>query len=118
MSEPRLRMDAYYYGFSDTGVRCIDEILSAVAVAGKGCHHTEGWYEMGYIEKIQHAAKAAAARLSEVERERDTKDARVRELEAALEEYGRHKKGCGFGLDALDEDCDCGLRAALEGSKQ
>jgi len=30
-----LRMDAYYYGFSETGVLAIDRILSAVAQAGK-----------------------------------------------------------------------------------
>ena len=37
------RMDAYYYGFDRTGVGPIDAILSAVATAGKGSHHTEGW---------------------------------------------------------------------------
>jgi hypothetical protein len=37
------RMDAYYYGFERTGVGFIDAILSAVAIAGKGAHHTESW---------------------------------------------------------------------------
>ena len=37
------RMDAYYYGFDRTGVGPIDAILSAVATAGKGSHHTESW---------------------------------------------------------------------------
>lgn len=37
------RMDAYYYGFDRTGSGPIDAILSAVAVAGKGSHHTESW---------------------------------------------------------------------------
>lgn len=37
------RMDAYYYGFSPTGLDVIDRILSAVACAGKGYHHTEDW---------------------------------------------------------------------------
>jgi hypothetical protein len=36
-------MDAYYYGFERTGVGFIDAILSAVAIAGKGAHHTESW---------------------------------------------------------------------------
>ena len=37
------RMDAYYYGFDRTGVGLVDAILSAVATAGKGSHHTESW---------------------------------------------------------------------------
>lgn len=37
------RMDAYYYSFDRTGVGPVDAILSAVAVAGKGSHHTDGW---------------------------------------------------------------------------
>lgn len=39
------RMDAYYYGFERTGVGFIDAILSAVAMAGKGSHHTQSWGE-------------------------------------------------------------------------
>lgn len=45
------RMEAYYFGFERTGVAAVDAILSAVAVAGKGSHHTEGWScesEYGY----------------------------------------------------------------------
>jgi hypothetical protein len=38
-----LRMDAYYYGFTPTGVIAIDRILSAVACAGKALHSTEDW---------------------------------------------------------------------------
>lgn len=60
-SLPKLRMNAYYYGFNETGVRCVDEILSAVASAGKGYHHTEMWAEAGYIDQIQAAAGRAAA---------------------------------------------------------
>lgn len=40
---PDRRLDAYYYGFDPTGVPEIDAILSAVAHAGKGYHHTEMW---------------------------------------------------------------------------
>lgn len=39
----KLRMSAYYYTFDETGVREIDEILSAVAHAGKAFHHTSEW---------------------------------------------------------------------------
>ena len=70
-----LRMTAYYYGFEPTGVREIDEILSAVALAGKAYHHTDGWSEdtPPYgdhcegecpIDWIQNAANRAAAALS------------------------------------------------------
>lgn len=41
------RMDAYYFGFNPTGVGAIDAILSAVAIAGKGAHHTENWNDDG-----------------------------------------------------------------------
>ena len=50
------RMDAYYYSFTPTGVALIDSILSAVAVAGKGAHHTETWdetvYYHGYYDRL------------------------------------------------------------------
>ena len=67
------RMDADYYGFELTGVEPIDRILSAVASAGKGYHHTEYWSDefdgerdippfrgRNYIEWIQNAANDAA----------------------------------------------------------
>ena len=73
VTQPQLRMDAYYFGFSATGVREIDEILSAVACAGKAYHHTERWNdadegEWSYAELIQHAATRAAARIAELEK--------------------------------------------------
>jgi len=43
---PDRRMDAYYYGFDPTGIPEIDAILSAVAHAGKGYHHTEMWSDV------------------------------------------------------------------------
>lgn len=65
---PELRMDAYYYGFTPTGMRCIDEILSAIACAGKAYHHTDRWNdsddgEPSYAELIQEAANRAAEAL-------------------------------------------------------
>ena len=66
MSEDtELRMSAYYYGFDETGIRVIDEILSAVATAGKCCHHTDAWCdsdegELSHADKIQMAADRAA----------------------------------------------------------
>lgn len=67
-------MDAYYYGFSETGNPDIDLILAAVAAAGKGFHNTESWNdddewscsygpegrEVCYRELIQRMAQRAA----------------------------------------------------------
>lgn len=83
-----LRMNAYYYGFRSTGVELVDRVLSAVAHAGKGYHHTEGWTEPvpdyepfrggDYVEWIQNAAVDTAQALRSIEAERDT-------LKAALQ---------------------------------
>lgn len=65
-------LNAYYYGFDRTGVALIDDILAAVAAAGKAFHHTEDWddvMEYDYrcikagqspIDAIQEAANRAA----------------------------------------------------------
>lgn len=90
-SLPKLRMNAYYFAFSETGVRCVDEILSAVACAGKGYHHTEDWAEGGYIDQIQSAAGRAAALF----------DARS-ELIKLAKQYASECAECGgTGMDSL-----------------
>jgi hypothetical protein len=67
--EDRPQMDAYYYGFTPTGVEIVDRILSAVAVAGKAYHHTESWTDQdewtnpSHAARIQQAAEAAATSL-------------------------------------------------------
>ena len=73
------RMNAYYYGFDRTGQVAIDRILSAVAHAGKGYHHTEFWTDPldygapshlrgdSYVECIQNAAIDAADTLRTAE---------------------------------------------------
>ena len=75
------RMDAYYYGFTRTGVGLVDDILSAVAKAGKSYHGTDMWNEElsegGTCEsRIQDAADAAAeqirAALSDTDTDADT----------------------------------------------
>ena len=62
-----MSFDAYYYSFDPTGVEEIDDILHAVATAGKMFHHTDEWSEpCKYIEGkspvdlIQEAANKAA----------------------------------------------------------
>ena len=74
------RMDAYYYCFCETGIDCIDKILSAIACAGKSYHDTDMWLEESWenndawdteghsgkscIEMIQNAANEAAKELN------------------------------------------------------
>jgi hypothetical protein len=63
-------MNAYYFAFTPTGCREIDVILSAIASAGKGYHHTEDWSTpmdayppfrgTSYLEFIYNAAIDAA----------------------------------------------------------
>ena len=70
MTDQKLRMDAYYYGFDLTGAPEIDLILSAVACAGKSFHHTDQWNDQSEpwpahtgnspAEWIQNAAIIAA----------------------------------------------------------
>lgn len=62
-----IRMDAYYYSFEKTGIGVVDEILSAVATAGKHLHSTEDWAEedlpldgLTEEQRIQQAANRAA----------------------------------------------------------
>ena len=79
--DPDARMDAYYYGFTRTGVGLVDDILSAVAKAGKSYHGTDMWNEElsegGTCEsRIQDAADAAAEqiRAALTDTEADTSD--------------------------------------------
>lgn len=67
--DPDARMQAYYYGFDNTGLAVIDAVLSAVAIAGKAYHHTEDWgdgwndYDSGencHQNRIQRAAQKSA----------------------------------------------------------
>lgn len=69
MTSDDLQMNAYYFDFQPTGVRAIDEILSAVAVAGKRFHYTEAWADRddgpSHADLIQEAANKAAAAKTE-----------------------------------------------------
>ena len=78
---PDRRMNAYYYSFDPTGQPAIDAILSAVAHAGKGYHHTESWHDDGewsrwgegrsVVDVIQAAANEAALALLDAAEESD-----------------------------------------------
>lgn len=76
-ADPSKRFYGYYISFSATGVESVDDILGAVAMAGKGCHHTGDWSGYGYTEVIQEQAVIAAAEIARLR-------ARVEELEGAL----------------------------------
>ena len=75
MSENKQRrMNAYYYGFEETGCDPIDDVLEAVARAGKAYHHTDQWInpdfglkpgEVCEAEKIQNAANASVQFINE-----------------------------------------------------
>jgi len=59
------RMNAYYYGFDETGCDPIDNLLESVAIAGKGSHHTDCWSdsyndEESAIDVIQRVAQEGA----------------------------------------------------------
>ena len=67
-------LEAYYYSFDPTGVREVDGILAAVALAGKSYHHTQDWNEVDGDEEsltdcIQRHAGIAAERFRALERE-------------------------------------------------
>lgn len=86
--DPDARMCAYYYGFTRTGIGLVDNILSAVAKAGKSYHGTDMWgeelIEGGTCEsRIQDAADAAAEqiRVALAGSEADTSDTQTIEQE-------------------------------------
>lgn len=74
-----MSLDAYYFGFYSTGVVVVDDILRAVAAAGKAFHHTEFWsdpMEHDYrciragqtpADAIEEAAKNAADEIERLE---------------------------------------------------
>lgn len=85
----RLRMDAYYYGFDATGCAEVDEILSAVAWAGRMYHHTDQWTDddPSEVDRIQVAANDCAAALSAAETARAAAEARATQVEAERDGY-------------------------------
>lgn len=86
------RMDAYYYSFEKTGCGQIDEILSAVAKAGKAFHHTQYWGdehefnegEKSFIDLIQEAANKAEGEIT-----RSFAREVLRWMRAEQDNYGR-----------------------------
>lgn len=91
---PDRRLTAYYFSLDATGSPTIDAILSAVAIAGKGCHHTNGWTERdewarwgegrSLVDVIQAAADNAAAERDALAEWRDYSEAEIDSLKAML----------------------------------
>ena len=108
--EDKLRMDAYYYGFDETGLPAIDRILSAVACAGKAFHHTDQWTEdcaayLGHVgtspvEWIQNAANDAATAIRSASTTR----------EAALREAAERAATCEI---STEEPCRASIVRAI-----
>lgn len=77
------RIESEYFSFTATGVSAVDDVLEAVAQAGKSYHHTQSWSDNDYgpscAEQIQAAADRLSTALTEVARERDA----LRERETA-----------------------------------
>lgn len=65
---PNNQLSAYYFSFDPTGCDAVDDILRAVAYAGKACHSTQEWdYKSNgfdLVEWIQAAANEAAKKIS------------------------------------------------------
>lgn len=89
--DKKLRLQAYYYGFSETGVRSIDLVLRAVSAAGKLFHHTDQWTsEVDYpvedvrgsspVDWIQNAADDAAVDLATTQAALEAKTAECERL--------------------------------------
>ena len=67
MSSEPVEFHSYYFTLKATGVREIDDILSAIALAGKCSHSTDDWSDpranlngKSYIDLIQEAANHAS----------------------------------------------------------
>jgi hypothetical protein len=102
------RMDAYYYGFDRTEVGVIDAVLSAVAKAGKGYHHTEEWNDEhgdglpSHAARIQLSAESAADVISVLVAEVE----RLRTLVSAQESALNFETTCLNCADRLQDGYD------------
>jgi hypothetical protein len=92
------RFQSYYFSFEPTGIGAIDAILSAVAVAGKGSHHTQSWGDESdaYVDRpgladgesaqdiIQQNAERSAAVVRALVTELAASKALIAEMRAAV----------------------------------
>lgn len=70
MKDMRDSLDSYYFCFDATGNEAIDDVLKAVAFAGKHSHSTDEWGDeifgcsFSCTDLIKHIARLSADRLS------------------------------------------------------
>lgn len=90
MSE-KLKMNAYHYEFHETGVHSVDEIISAVAIAGSIAHDTSSWSDLkskhcngSLIDLMQGAANNCAKELQEKDKTIERQEGEIRELVSCL----------------------------------
>jgi len=127
--KPKLRMDAYYYGFCFTGSDAVDLVLSAVACAGKAYHHTECWQEESEpweghegttpAEWIQSAANKAAARIAALEQALSEKDAEIARLRVKADRYDWLRAG-NYPIElarSILNDTPHGIDAAIDAAQ-
>jgi hypothetical protein len=106
---PVLRLTSYYFAFGRSGERVVDEVLSAVAIAGKCHHHTFGWDdsdngEPSCIDNIQAAANRAAAHVVQL-------TTQLAHLTALVEQGARLETPCVWSYDGGEYAYkgDCGV---------
>ena len=105
MEKPR-RFDGCHISFSQTGVSAVDKILSSVAFAAKGYHHTEGWSEEiadygdnvggSYEAWIENSAKECAKEIETLRKDRG-------KLVKALRHYANRMDSGGTARATLKE---------------
>ena len=110
---PENRLSAYYYSFDSTGCTEIDDVLEAVALAGKMYHSTADWcYDADNpdrespaecIERIakRSAAAVAALRARVAELEAPGEVASIHKLRAMVREAAREGYRAGLWADVL-----------------
>lgn len=114
-------LDSYYFGFGSTGVPEIDDVLAAVARAGRAYHSTEFWSDTDYgqseTSKIQDAAFASAEILKAKDAELTSLKAENEALKEALRQIASFQEGPEI-TGSFDEPCSARIaREALSQSK-
>ena len=89
-----MRLHAYYYGFDATGVEAIDNIVSAVACAGKAFHHTEGWTEEAEPYQDSHRGSCPTAWIQNAAIDAADEVVRLRRVAQAAERFLEADDAC------------------------
>lgn len=130
MSDKYRRYDAYYYGFNPTEEDSVNKILSAVAIAGKGYHHTDGWTEEkddysdytggSYAGWIENSAKECAREITKLKKALEVATKAITVSANQLEGIGLAFKthGANLNIKFMTDNCYENARQAVEAQKQ